>query len=83
MAIKLILLKSGEDMIADVNEMTFGEDDNRRVIGYSLNRPCVIKMRDPNVIPELQEGNTKKCSLSYFAISAIFYHFIISYITFL
>jgi|TARA_B100000902_G_C26717577_1_gene625008 hypothetical protein len=60
MAIKLILLKSGEDMIADVKEMTVGEDDARRVVGYYLNRPCVIKMRDPNVIPELQKGNTKK-----------------------
>ena len=60
MAIKLLLLKSGEDMIADVKEMTFGEGNDSRVIGYSLNRPCVIKMRDPNVIPELQKGNTKK-----------------------
>jgi len=60
MAIKLVLLKSGEDMIADVKEMTVGEDDARRVVGYYLNRPCVIKMRDPNVIPELQKGNTKK-----------------------
>ena len=60
MAIKLILLKSGEDMIADVKEMTVGEDDARRVVGYYLNRPCVIKMRGPNVIPELQKGNTKK-----------------------
>jgi len=60
MAIKLILLKSGEDMIADVKEMTVGEDDARRVVGYYLNRPCVIKMRDPNVIQELQKGNTKK-----------------------
>jgi len=47
-------------MIADVKEMTVGEDDARRVVGYYLNRPCVIKMREPNVIPELQEGNTKK-----------------------
>ena len=47
-------------MIADVKEMTVGEDDARRVVGYYLNRPCVIKMRDPNVIPELQQGNTKK-----------------------
>ena len=60
MAIKLLLLKSGEDMIADVKEMTFGEGNDSRVIGYSLNRPCVIKMRDPNVISELQKGNTKK-----------------------
>ena len=60
MAIKLLLLKSGEDMIADVKEMTFGEGDQSRVVGYSLNRPCVIKMKEPNVIPELEKGNIKK-----------------------
>ena len=60
MAIKLLLLKSGEDMIADVKEMTFGEGDKTRVVGYSLNRPCVIKMREPNIIPEMEEGNIKK-----------------------
>ena len=60
MAIKLLLLKSGEDMIADVKEMSYGEDDSRRVVGYYLNRPCVIKMRDPNEMPDLQDGNTKK-----------------------
>ena len=60
MAIKLLLLKSGEDMIADVKEMSYGEDDSRRVVGYYLNKPCVIKMRDPNTLPELQDGKTKK-----------------------
>ena len=60
MAIKLLLLKSGEDMIADLKEMTYGEDENRRVVGYYLNRPCIIKMRDPNVLPEESVGNTKK-----------------------
>ena len=29
MTIKLLLLKSGEDMIADVKEMAFGEDEER------------------------------------------------------
>jgi hypothetical protein len=60
MAIRLLLLKSGEDMIADVKEMAYGEDDNKRVVGYYLNKPCVIKMRDPNQLPELQDGGTKK-----------------------
>ena len=59
-AIKLLLLKSGEDMIASVKEMAYGEGDDRRVVGYYLNRPCVIKMRDPNVMPELQDGATQK-----------------------
>ena len=31
MAIKLLLLKSGEDMIADISEMAYGEDDSRQL----------------------------------------------------
>ena len=50
MTIKLLLLKSGEDMIADVTEMSYGEEEDRRIVGYYLNKPCIIKMRDPNVI---------------------------------
>ncbi len=60
MTIKYLLLKSGEDIIADVTEMALGDDDNRRVVGYYLNKPCVIKMRDPNVLPEQREGKTQK-----------------------
>ena len=60
MTIKLILLKSGEDIISDVKEMTVGEEEQRKVIGYYLNKPCVIKMRNPNVLPEEQDGNTQK-----------------------
>ena len=60
MAIKLLLLKSGEDMIADVKEMAFGEDEERRVVGYYLNKPCVIKMRDPNVLDDESEGRGRK-----------------------
>ena len=44
MTIKLMLLKSGEDVIADVSEMLMGEEEKRTVIGYRLVRPCVIKM---------------------------------------
>jgi len=60
MTIKLLLLKSGEDMIADVKEMAFGEDEERRVVGYYLNKPCVIKMRDPNVLDDESEGRGRK-----------------------
>jgi len=52
MTIKLMLLKSGEDVIADVTEMCVGTEENRQVIGYHLNKPCVVKMRDPNIIKE-------------------------------
>ena len=60
MTIKLLLLKSGEDMIADITEMAYGEDDDRRVVGYYLNKPCVIKMRDPNAFEDQSEGREKK-----------------------
>ena len=58
MTIKLILLKSGEDIIADVTEMAVGEEDEKTIVGYFLEKPCVIRMRDPNVIK--QEGPKKQ-----------------------
>ena len=64
MTVKLMLLKSGEDVIADVTEMCVGTEENRQVIGYHLNKPCVVKMRDPNLIKE--EGPKKQ---SGFAVS--------------
>ena len=58
MTIKLALLKSGEDVITDMTEMCVGEEENRRVIGYYFDRPCVVKMRNPQQQPS--EGNTQK-----------------------
>jgi hypothetical protein len=55
MTVKLLLLKSGEDLIADVQEMVFGEDEEKRVVGYYLTRPCIIKMRTPNLLTEENE----------------------------
>jgi hypothetical protein len=52
MTVKLLLLKSGEDIIADVHEMSVGEDVERRVIGYYLTKPCLVKMRNPNTLTE-------------------------------
>ena len=58
MTIKLMLLKSGEDIIADVAEMAMGEEENKRVVGYFLKQPCVITMKNPNLLEE--DGNNKK-----------------------
>ena len=58
MTIKLMLLKSGEDVISDVTEMRVGTEENSQVIGYHLNKPCVIKMMNPN--PQSEDGNKKK-----------------------
>ena len=58
MTIKLVLLKSGEDIIAEVTEMAVGEEKEKSILGYFLERPCVIRMRDPNLIKE--EGPQKQ-----------------------
>jgi len=60
MTIKLVLLKSGEDIIADVGEMSVGEDDNARLVGYYLNKPCVVKMVKPTLLTEEEGSRNKK-----------------------
>ena len=60
MTIKLVLLKSGEDIIADVSEMASGVEENRRVVGYFLHRPCVVKIRDSEIVG--REENSKQSS---------------------
>ena len=39
MTVKILLLKSGEDVIADVKEMV---SPDKKVIGYFLDKPCVV-----------------------------------------
>ena len=56
MTVKLLLLKSGEDLISEVQEMVFGEDEEKRVVGYYLTRPCIVKMRTPNLLTEENEN---------------------------
>ena len=60
MTIKLLLLKSNEDIIADVSEMTVGEEGEKRVVGYFLNKPCIVKMRKPELLTEQSNGPNKK-----------------------
>ena len=64
MTVKLVLLKSGEDIVADVSEMIVGDENDKdnppRVIGYYLNKPCVVRMTDARNLPELQKGNEQK-----------------------
>lgn len=60
MTVKLLLLKSGEDLIADISEMVSGENENRHVIGYFLNKPCIVKMREPTLLTEESTEEQKK-----------------------
>jgi hypothetical protein len=62
MTIKLLLLKSGEDIISDIKEMVIGEDEDRRVVGYFLNKPCLVKMRDPSLLVEESTEEQKKAA---------------------
>ena len=55
MTIKILLLKSGEDVVADVKEMVSPDD---KVIGYFLTKPCIIKL-----IPKETEGNKKQMTI--------------------
>ena len=52
MTIKILLLKSGEDVVADVKEMVSPDE---KVIGYFLTKPCVVKL-----IPKDSEDESKK-----------------------
>ncbi len=61
MTVKLIVLKSGEDIIADMSEMVVGEGDDKKVIGYFLSKPCVVKL-----LPKTTNGNKKETSISMY-----------------
>ena len=64
MTIKLLVLKSGEDIIADVNEMVVGEEEEKRVVGYFLDKPCVVKIINSQVVEEeAQKQNSFNVSL--------------------
>jgi hypothetical protein len=66
MTVKLVLLKSGEDIIADVQEMVFGEDENKRVVGYFLDNPCIVKMRDKINPEDVQEKGKASFQVSLY-----------------
>lgn len=53
MTVKLALLKSGEDIIADIQEMVVKD----QVVGYFLENPCVVKLYGEKIE---DDGETKK-----------------------
>ena len=54
MTVKLVMLKSGEDIIADVKEIKSDEQD---VIGYFFHDPLIVKMYSPEKPVVLSEEN--------------------------
>ena len=54
MTVKLSLLKSGEDVIADIQEMII-ED---RVVGYFFSNPCIVKVLAKNYDDSANQSKT-------------------------
>ena len=63
MTVKLLLLKSGEDVIADVSEMAVGDKENPRIVGYFLDNPCIIKMNKPTMLTEDETDVNQKAGV--------------------
>ena len=57
-----MLLKSGEDMIADIQEMVSenSETGKTNVYGYLLTKPCIVKMRSPELLKESFDNGVQK-----------------------
>ena len=57
-------MKSGEDVIADVQEMMSSDDD---VMGYLLNKPCVVKVRSKGQLTaeDIDAGNKETTIAMY------------------
>ena len=70
MTVKLVMLKSGEDIIADVKEIKSVEQE---VIGYFFHDPLIVKMHHPEEPTVLSEGTTNTYSSK---ISILFYPWI-------
>ena len=69
MTVKLVMLKSGEDIVADVKEIKSEEE----VIGYYFHDPLIVKMYEPEEPTVLSEGTTNQYSSK---ISIVFYPWI-------
>ena len=72
MTIKLLVLKSGEDVVADVSEMMAGEEGSvenpSRIIGYFLDTPVVVKLRNTTPLTD-DEVDPEKPDKSQFSLS--------------
>ena len=60
MTIKILVLKSGEDVIADIKEMMTSDN---QVMGYILTKPCVVKLTsNAPLTAEEDDSNTEHSS---------------------
>ena len=66
MTVKLAILKSGEDIIADVKEMLLKDEEGKgeRVIGYFLHKPCGVSLS--NEILKTDDADTDSFKIKLF-----------------
>ena len=63
MTVQLALLKSGEEIIADMKEMVIPDGDDHRVIGYIFTRPCTVKLENKNNLSDLKGNRSYEIGL--------------------
>ena len=59
MTVKLAILKSGEDIVADIKEMVVGEGDDARVVGYVLTKPCGVSLNRKEIAIDGEEDKVQ------------------------
>jgi hypothetical protein len=69
MTVKLALLKSGEDVISDMQEMVIGSEGEEKVVGYFFTKPCVVKLLNPDNLTD--ENGNKAFEISMFPWSPL------------
>ena len=63
MTVKLAILKSGEDIVADIKEMLVGEGDDAKVVGYFLTRPCGVSLNSKALKVDDEDKDTYQLKL--------------------
>jgi len=59
MSIKIAMLQSGEDVIADIKEI-ITEDPNtgeKRTVGYQFDKPYIVKLSHPEILIEDEKSS--------------------------
>ncbi len=67
MAVKLAIMKSGEQIISDIKEM----EVDGKILGYYFYKACIVRMMNPNDADPsmMKERNKKKVDKTAFDIS--------------
>ena len=64
MTIKLVTLKSGEDVICDLSEVSIPHEneDLEKLVAYSMNLPYVVKLANPQTLYEAVDSQEPQIS---------------------